>query len=107
MCELTDCIYVFQRGWTALHLAAQEGNIDVAKLLIEAKAQVNIQEEVCCSYTTHIVFKCNFCAQRGWAALHLAAQEGKVDVVRILIKAKAQVNLQEEVYMLLLQQRAK
>ena len=55
LCELNDCICcVFQRGWTALHLAAQEGNIDVAKLLIDAKAQVNIQEEVC-ALTQHII----------------------------------------------------
>ena len=39
-----------------------------------------------------------FCPQNGWTALHLAAQEGKVDVVRLLIEAKAQVNTQEEVY---------
>ena len=35
-----------QDGWTALHLAAQEGNVDVVKLLTEAKAHVNIQTEV-------------------------------------------------------------
>ena len=29
-------------GWTALHLAAQEGKTDVVKLLINAEVQVNI-----------------------------------------------------------------
>ena len=38
------------------------------------------------------------CLQDGWTALHLAAQEGKVDVVRLLIDAEAQVNIQTEVY---------
>ena len=38
-----------------------------------------------------------FCPQNGWTALHLAAQEGKVDVVRLLTEAQAQVNTQEEV----------
>ena len=38
-----------------------------------------------------------FCQQDGWAALHLAAQEGKVDVVRLLTESQAQVNLKTEV----------
>ena len=37
------------------------------------------------------------CPQDGWTALHLAAHEGKVDVVRLLTEAKAQVNLQTKV----------
>ena len=32
---------------TALYLAAQEGRVDVVRLLIEAKAQINIQKKVC------------------------------------------------------------
>ena len=36
-----------QGGVTALHLAAQEGRVDVVRLLTEAQAQVNIQTEVC------------------------------------------------------------
>ena len=42
------------------------------------------------------------CLQDGWTALHLAAQEGKVDVVRLLTEAQAQVNIQTEVYTLCL-----
>ena len=33
-------------------------------------------------------------SQDVWTALHLAAQEGKVDVARELIKAGAKINLQ-------------
>ena len=39
-----------------------------------------------------------FCPQSGASALSLAAQEGKVGVVRILIEAKALVNIQKKVY---------
>ena len=39
-----------------------------------------------------------FCPQSGASALSLAAQEGKVEVVRILIEAKALVNIQKKVY---------
>ena len=36
-----------QDGWTALHMAAQEGKVDVARLLVtEAQALVNIQNKV-------------------------------------------------------------
>ena len=38
------------------------------------------------------------CPQDGWTALHWAALGGKVDVVRLLTEAQAQVNIQTEVY---------
>ena len=98
--------------------ASFEGHTDVVQTLIEAKAQINTQEEVCCSYhqkthcTTHHHTQCHciqlyilvhvevtvcLCPQDGWTALHMAAQEGKVDVVRLLTEAQAQVNIQTEV----------
>ena len=33
-----------------------------------------------------------FSGQDGWTALHLASQQGHVDVVRVLIAAKAHIN---------------
>ena len=38
-----------------------------------------------------------FCSQHGWTALHAAAENGKVDVVRLLIEAKAQVDIKTKV----------
>ena len=43
--EVTMCLCP-QDGVTALHLAAQEGKVDVVRLLTEAQAQVDIQTEV-------------------------------------------------------------
>ena len=40
------------------------------------------------------------CPQDGWTALHMAAQEDKVDVVRLLTEAEAQINIQTEVHTL-------
>ena len=40
------CVCVCLRFSTALYLAAQEGKTDVVRLLIEAKAQINIQRNV-------------------------------------------------------------
>ena len=55
--ELTVC-WCSQDGLTALHLAAQEGRVDVVRLLTEAQAQVNIQDEVCI-YTMGTI--CMYC----------------------------------------------
>ena len=51
---LVTCVYQ-QDGWTALHLAAQGGKIDVIKLLIEAEAYVNMQSKVY-TYTIIILY---------------------------------------------------
>ena len=40
-----------QDGWTALHMAAQEGKVEVVKVLLESQANVNMQPEVIpCKY---------------------------------------------------------
>ena len=39
--------------------------------------------------------------QDGVTALYLAAQEGRVDIVRLLIEAKAQINIQRTVYIII------
>ena len=56
--EVTVC-YCPQDGWTALHLAAQEGKVDVVRLLTEAQALVNIQTKVCTSTTLHMSCQMN------------------------------------------------
>ena len=47
---LMQCIYIYthlsQNGLTALHFAAQGGNEDVVKLLLEAKADTELIAEV-------------------------------------------------------------
>ena len=90
------------------------GHVDIVRILFEAKAEFNTQEEVYYAaptgrkHTTHNTsysvslyigeLTVCLCSQDGWTALHLAAQEGKVDVVRLLTEAQAQVNIQSEVH---------
>jgi len=50
-CSYLQCIYIIhahisQDGWTALHLAAQEGHEDVVELLLESKANLKLKTEV-------------------------------------------------------------
>src|ERR1043166_6117367 len=58
-------------GETALMLAASRGHIDIVKLLLAQRAQVN---------------------QPGWTALMFAAAAGQLEIARLLIAAGANVN---------------
>jgi ankyrin repeat protein len=60
--------------WTPLHFAADQNLVDVATLLIQNKARVNISNKY----------------KR--MPLHIAAEKGNVDVARVLLQNKAQVN---------------
>ena len=57
--------YSAQDGWTPLMKASFHGHVDIVRILIEAKAQINTQKEVCCSYhqkthhTTHHHTQCH------------------------------------------------
>ena len=54
-------------GWVPLHMAAEEGQKEVAEILIESGADLN---------------KCN---NREWAPLHIAAERGQKEVTKLLI----------------------
>ena len=41
-----------QTDWTPLMKASRKGHVDIVRILIDAKAQVNTQERVCCYYHT-------------------------------------------------------
>jgi len=64
-------------GATALHKAAEYGNAEVVKILVDAKADVDVQE------------------RHGYTALHYAIMHGHTEIVKILVDAKADVDVQE------------
>ncbi len=63
-------------GWTPLHMAAWNGRVEIARMLIDAGANVNVQNE--------------------WSntPLHWAASRGQVKIVRMLIDAGARKDIQ-------------
>jgi len=62
-----------------LHLAAQEGNTDVAELLLQRGASVNCR------------------SKNLLTPMHLAAQEDQVPVAEILVRYKSEIDPQTKV----------
>jgi ankyrin repeat protein len=67
-------------GRKALHVAADVGDFDVAKVLIQNGADVNAVDK------------------DNWTSLHIAAGNGNVDVAKLLIQNGADVNAEERYY---------
>ena len=81
-----------QGGWTPLMVASFEGHDDIVRMLIEAKARINIQDEVCCSDKLKIL--CNlYLLQCGSTPLYIASQNGHNDAVNTLLQNGADTHL--------------
>lgn len=65
-------------GWTPLHLVACEDHTELARLLIEAGADVNAR------------------SNDGWTPLHCAAFDDGADLAELLLDAGAQVNARDK-----------
>ena len=73
--EVTD-----DNGWTALHIAAQNGHSETVKIL--AKALIELE--------ANLDAKNN----NGWTALHFAAEKGHTEIVEILANLGADLEAQ-------------
>ena len=62
-------------GRTALYLAANSGDLEVCKLLVDAGAELNHQNH------------------GGDTALHIAASMGHLEIVRLLVNAGADITI--------------
>ena len=81
--DARDCLgrgadpnYRDDNGSTALIEVAREGHLDIAELLLEHKAEVNVQEDI-----------------GQYTALMAAADFGNKDIVQLLIKNKADLSI--------------
>ena len=103
-----------QSGNSPLQIAVQNGHIDIVRLLLDYKADVNHQHEPGGDYTAlHIAashgrddivellldHKADIGATilgGGMTPLHIAARDGHREVVKLLLAKKAKVNLQDK-----------
>ena len=74
-----DLVY----GWTSLMIATQNGDIEIVRLLLNARADVNARSE---EYTN---------LSYGETALMIAASDGNRDITKLLINFGANVNLKD------------
>src|SRR5439155_1914491 len=90
-------------GFTALHLACFGGSVEAAKLLSEHGADPNVLSEQefirvrplgtaafsrsagCAEVLLAVGADPNLCGEGGFAPLHVAAQNGDSDLVRLLL----------------------
>uniref|UniRef100_A0A7N6C1I7 ZU5 domain-containing protein n=1 Tax=Anabas testudineus TaxID=64144 RepID=A0A7N6C1I7_ANATE len=80
-CLCLDCpCFSLQNGYTPLHIAAKQNQMEVASCLLQNGASPNSE------------------SLQGITPLHLASQEGRPDMVALLISKQANVNLGNKVY---------
>lgn len=84
---LRSAAYPDEKTWgivnmTALHIAAQEGRVESARVLLAGGAQIDIL----------VRSRNNFCCG-DYTALHLAALGGHLDVVKHLVEEGADVHV--------------
>ena len=73
---------VLQSGYTALHLAAQEGHVEMMALLLGPAGKVPVD--------------CH--AKNGLTALHLAAQENHVVLAQVLVEYTCTIDPRTKVF---------
>ena len=97
-----------QDGYTALHYSCTDGHVDIVKILVKHKANVNTKTDsgdtpltLAAKYkhdnVVHALLSDSKClmdakGQDGYTALHYSCRYDYVDIVRTLVKHKANVN---------------
>lgn len=85
---------IFQDEQTALILAARRNQFDLAKILLEAKANVNANDVVSSMWKRekeNVLIERVLSPQDNWTALLNASHNGNFDLVKLLIENGAQI----------------
>ena len=89
-----------KNNWTALMTAVKERNTEIVQILVNAGADVNKKGDTLnkSPYTRCVGFYCHnsYSSSHGITPLMIACQREQVDIVRILLKAGASVNVRGE-----------
>ena len=84
--------FVIQYGSTGLMRASAGGYTETVSVLLEAKADPNITDEVKLHYSHCLIIWC-IMLQYGDTALHYAAARGKIEIINQLVKHGAAVDI--------------
>ena len=86
-----------QAGISPLMLATNKGHVNVVKLLLKAKASVDLRDKAsnpCTDYVYMYTSKWSILLQSaGWTALFVAATKGYLTIAELLMKHGADVSL--------------
>jgi cytohesin len=98
-------------GWTLLHWAAFFGRVEIVRMLIDAGADLNVQDEygrsplIWSAYYDNIEeiarvlidggADVNIQDNYGWTPLHMATKWENVEMVQILVNAGARTDIQD------------
>ena len=80
--------------------AVRCGKIQVIRLLIHGKPNLNIQEKasyIATKSSKHLINYLNALQEAGRTALMFAAEDGNMEAVKLLISAGADVNIRDKV----------
>ena len=111
VCIVYSLLSIIQDGWTALMMASYNGHTEVVKVLVEAKADLNITDQVnlIINYllTLTIDVYCDYffifiSLQDGDTALIDAATKGHTSIVKILVDRGAATDIRNKVTAILL-----
>lgn len=88
--ELLD--FLFQSGWSPLMEACAKGHLQIVRILLQYHARVDVFDEVRKNTPFLSYFQIDFIFQHGKTALHLAAENGHMEICDILLRNKAFIN---------------
>ena len=87
-------VFLLQSLWSALHWTAQEGHTEVARLLLERGATATTQDKVY-SRPDIVHEQYTFWLQAGFSPFLQACQDGKFDIVKLIMKHTPELDMNE------------